>query len=162
MHVSGRQASRPVGWLAVIAIIVLLVGCDRNRAGEQVGTVVGAVGGAILGAQIGDGAVGIIGAAAGGVLGGILGRELGKELDKADAENVREAEDEALAAPAGTEVAWSTPETGNSGTVKTMNETRNAAGLPCREVRQEAQIDGETVSDSVVACKQEDGTWVLQ
>lgn len=148
--------------LAVLALVTLLVGCEQNGAGEQVGTVVGAVGGAILGAQLGDGTVGVIGAAAGGVLGGILGRELGKELDKADAENAREAEDEALAAPVGTEVAWSTPETGNSGTVKTIKETRNAAGLPCREIRQEANIDGQEIGDTVVACKTEDGTWVLQ
>ncbi len=147
---------------AVFVALLLLTGCESNRAGEQVGTVVGAVGGALLGAQLGDGFVGILGAAAGGVLGGLLGRELGKELDAADAENVEQAGDKALEAPVGTEVAWSTPETGNSGTVKTTKETRNAVGRPCREIRQDANIDGEAVSDTVVACKQEDGTWVLQ
>ena len=148
--------------LTALAVALLLAGCERNRAGEQVGTVIGAVGGALLGAQLGDGAVGLLGAAAGGVLGGILGRELGKELDAADAENVQDAGNEALDAPVGTEVAWNTPETGNSGTVKTTNETRNAAGRPCREIRQDANIDGEAVSDTVVACKQEDGSWALQ
>ncbi len=148
--------------LTVLVVLLLLAGCERNRAGEQVGTVIGAVGGALLGAQLGDGAVGILGAAAGGVLGGILGRELGKEIDAADAENIEDAGDQALEAPVGTEVAWNTPETGNSGTVKTTKETRNAVGRPCREIRQDANIDGEAVSDTVVACKQEDGTWALQ
>lgn len=158
----GIGALRFRAMLTALAVALLLAGCERNRAGEQVGTVIGAVGGALLGAQLGDGAVGLLGAAAGGVLGGILGRELGKELDAADAENVQEADDEALDAPVGTEVAWNTPETGNSGTVKTTNETRNAAGRPCREIRQDANIDGEAVTDTVVACKQEDGSWALQ
>ena len=148
--------------LASLALIGLLVGCEEHRAGEQVGTVVGATGGALLGSQLGDGAAGILGAAAGGVLGGIIGRELGKELDKADAERAQEAEAEALDAPVGTKVAWESPESGNSGSIKTPRETRNAAGRPCREVREEAEIDGEEVSSTVVACKTEGGTWVLQ
>ncbi len=148
--------------IVALALVGLLVGCEKHRAGEQVGTAVGAVGGAILGSQLGDGTVGILGATAGGVLGAIIGRELGKELDEADAARAQEAEEEALEAPVGTEVAWESPQTGNSGTVKTTRETRNAAGRPCREVRQEADIDGEEVTDTVVACKTEDGTWVLQ
>ncbi len=148
--------------VATLALVGLLAGCEENRAGERVGTVVGAAGGAILGSQLGDGATGIIGAAAGGVLGGIIGGELGKKLDEADAARAQEAEGEALQAPVGTEIAWESEETGNSGTVKTTRETRNAAGRPCREVRQKAEIDGEEVSDTVVACKTEDGTWVIQ
>ena len=154
--------SRLCNLVAILALAGLLIGCEKHRTGEQVGTAVGAVGGAILGSQLGDGTVGILGATAGGVLGGIIGRELGRELDEADAARAQEAEEEALQAPVGTEVAWESAETGNSGTVKTTRETRNAAGRPCREIRQEAEIDGEAVTETVVACKTEDGTWVLQ
>jgi surface antigen len=113
----------------VLALVIALVGCGPDQQGGNspfssflggkdatIGTVVGGLGGGLLGSQVGSGAGKVVAIGAGAVIGAALGNYLGSQLDARDKEKAGTAVDQALASPNQT-VAWSNPESGNSGTV---------------------------------------------
>jgi surface antigen len=152
---------RPIGRSVVALSLLALGACAEGGQKENIGTIAGAIGGAVIGAQFGSGTGRLIGVAAGTLLGGYLGREVGKSLDRADQTAAREAEQKAHTAPVGQQIAWSNPNSGNSGTVTPKREGQDAAGNPCREYETSITVDGKTERAIGTACKQPDGTWKI-
>lgn len=150
---------RPFGRILAAMSLLALGACADGGQKENIGTVVGAIGGAVIGAQFGSGTGRLVGVAAGTLLGGYLGREVGKSLDRADQTAAREAEQKAHTAPVGQQIAWSNPDSGNSGTVTPRREGRDMAGNTCREYETTITVDGKTERATGTACKQPDGTW---
>ena len=153
--------------MALILLACLVGGCQSGAApgtgGQAVGTkgVIGGLGGAaaggLLAAGLGASPVGIAGSI---VAGGLVGGFIGYKLDEADR---REAEQSAVRAlestPSGSNVSWSNPDSGNSGTITPTRTYQDADGQYCREYRQTLYIKGEPHQSYGTACRQPDGTW---
>jgi surface antigen len=113
----------------VLALIVGLVGCETDQGqgnsllggvlggkDATIGTLIGGLGGGLVGSQIGSGTGRVVAMGAGAVLGAALGNYIGSQLDARDKQEAGNAVNQALDSP-DHQVAWSNPESGNSGTV---------------------------------------------
>jgi surface antigen len=150
------QAPRIVS--AVLALS-LLGACENAKVGQTTGAILGGIGGGLLGSQFGGGIGRVLMTSLGAALGAYGGSELGKTLDKADKDEILKAEDKASTAPVGEAVSWSNPESGKSGTVTAVNETRDAQGRLCRDFKSTISVDGKEEVVQGTACKQADGSW---
>ncbi|OAN46685.1 hypothetical protein A6A04_06165 [Paramagnetospirillum marisnigri] len=140
----------------------LLTACAEAPTKQTMGTGIGAVGGALIGSLFGRGMGNIAATAAGGLLGAWAGSAAGKAWDKADKEKADEAFEKAHAAPVGQQVAWSNPETGNSGTVTATREGKDETGNTCREYESSITVDGQDQTVKGIACRQTDGSWAAK
>jgi surface antigen len=151
--------------LAVAAMAVFaLAACAGNGAGpkEGIGTLLGAVVGGVAGSQVGSGRGQLVATGVGTLLGAYLGNEIGKSLDRADQLYMQQAEQQALVAPVGDTIAWSNPDSGNSGTVTPVREgTHRESGEYCREFQQTVTVGGRNEEAYGTACRQADGTWQI-
>jgi len=151
--------------LAAAAVAALaLAGCAANGAGpkESIGTLLGAVVGGVAGSQVGDGRGQLVATGVGTLLGAYLGNEIGKSLDRADMLYMEQAEQQAIAAPIGETIAWSNPDSGNSGTVTPVRDgTDRESGAYCREFQQTVTVGGRSEEAYGQACRKEDGTWEI-
>ena len=151
--------------LAVAAVAVLALGaCAGNGAGpkEGIGTLLGAVVGGVAGSQVGSGSGQLVATGVGTLLGAYLGNEIGKSLDRADQLYLEQAGQRAQVAPIGETIAWSNPDSGNSGTVTAVREgTRVDTGDYCREFQQTVTVGGRTEDAYGRACQRPDGTWEI-
>ena len=151
--------------LAVAAAAALaLAGCAGNGAGpkESIGTLLGAVVGGVAGSQVGSGRGQLAATGVGTLLGAYLGNEIGKSLDRADKLYMQQAEQQATVAPINETIAWSNPDSGNSGTVRATKEGRHQeTGAYCREFQQTVTVGGRTEDAYGTACQKPDGTWEI-
>ncbi len=149
--------------LLCAAVALGLAACEGAGTKQTVGTVGGAAAGGLLGSTIGGGKGQLAATAAGALLGALAGSEVGKSLDRADQLFMRQTSQRALeTAPVGRTVAWTNPDTGNSGTVTpTRPATTTADGTPCREYQQTVTVGGKTESAYGNACRQADGSWKI-
>lgn len=145
--------------VSAILALSLLGACENAKLGQTGGAILGGVGGGLLGSQFGGGIGRVLMTSLGAALGAYAGSELGKKLDKADKEEVLKAEEKATDAPVGETVAWSNPQSGNSGTITPVAETRDASGKTCREYKSTIIVDGKEEVVNGTACKQPDGSW---
>jgi len=148
--------------VATAAALLLSVGaCESTGGPKQTGgTLLGGIGGAALGAQFGSGTGQLAGVAAGTLLGSLLGSNIGQSLDRADLVYADRANQRAETAAIGQRIAWSNPQTGNSGTITPTREGADSAtGAYCREFQQTVTIGGRTQEAFGTACRQPDGTW---
>ena len=149
---------------AAAAAALALAGCAANGAGpkESIGTLLGAVVGGVAGSQVGDGRGQLVATGVGTLLGAYLGNEIGKSLDRADMLYMEQAEQQATAAPIGETIAWSNPDSGNSGTVTPVRDgTDRESGAYCREFQQTVTVGGRSEEAYGQACRKEDGTWEI-
>lgn len=156
----GPRASRP---LAALVSGALLLGACANSGGGGSGETVGALGGAaaggLLGSQIGSGGGNIAATVAGVALGALAGRELGRRLSGTDQERASSAERAAVSR--NEQVTWSSPNSGNRGTIEPTRSYTNSDGYLCREYTHTVYVEGERETAKGVACRQSDGTWKL-
>ena len=146
--------------IAIVVVTALALGaCTQGREKEEFGTILGGVGGAVAGAQFGKGTGRVAAAAAGTLIGAFIGREVGKSLDKTDMAADNQAQNYAYTAPIGEKIAWSNPESGNSGTVTPRREGTDTSGNYCREYQQTITVGGKTEQAHGTACRQPDGSW---
>ena len=154
--------------ITTLLAAAMLAGCASSGDGPgqfganktTVGGLLGGIGGAVAGAQFGSGRGRLAAVAAGTLIGALVGSEVGKSLDKADQQQAYHAQQQAQAAPIGQTIAWSNPESGNSGTVTPVREGRIAStGEYCREFQQNVQVGGQTQQAYGTACRQPDGSW---
>lgn len=145
--------------VSALLALSLLGACENAKVGQTTGAILGGVGGGLLGSQFGGGIGKVLMTSLGAALGAYAGSELGKTLDKADKEEVMKAEEKAGDAPIGETVAWSNPQSGKSGTVTPVGETRDAQGRTCREFKSTIRVDGKDEEVTGTACKQPDGSW---
>lgn len=145
--------------VAVAAIALALAGCSSK--GPTTGQVYGTAGGAVVGAGIGR-VVGeytmrstLVGAAVGAVVGFAAGTYADPPAaEKHAAATIKAAED-------GQPVAWSTDK-GNRGAVTpTGTQFADRSGRPCRTLKQEVTMRGDSATREVTACREGDGTWVV-
>lgn len=145
--------------ISAILALSLLGACENAKLGQTTGTILGGIGGGILGSQFGGGIGRVLMTSLGAALGAYAGSELGKTLDKADKEEILRAEDKASTGPVGETVAWSNPDSGKSGTVTPVNETRDAQGRLCRDFKSTILVNGKEEEVTGTACKMPDGSW---
>ncbi|MBO6785146.1 MAG: glycine zipper 2TM domain-containing protein [Alphaproteobacteria bacterium] len=147
----------------LVAAAMLLAACAQDGSQNQTaGTIVGGIAGAVLGSQVGGGSGRIVATAVGTLAGALIGNEIGKSLDRNDKAAMRDAEQQAHAAPVGETVAWSNPDSGNSGTVTPVREGRsNQTGAYCREYQTTVTVDGRQEEAFGTACQQPDGSWKI-
>lgn len=129
---------------------------------QNVGALGGAVIGGVLGSQVGGGSGRLWATGAGAVLGGLAGSEIGKSLDRADHAYMNQAYSKAMTAPAGQNITWSNPDSGNSGSYNTIRTGRdNSTGTMCREYQQTIKVGGKTQQGVGTACQNADGSWQI-
>lgn len=149
---------------AMIASIGL-AGCESLQSAgtkQTVGAASGAVIGGILGAQVGDGKGQLWATGIGVLIGGLVGSEVGRSLDKADIAYANRANNQAHSAPIGETIAWSNPESGNSGSVTPTREGKaEETGNYCREYQQTIFVGGREETGYGIACEQPNGDWQI-
>lgn len=159
--------------LSILIVTSLLTACANQGGGygqsgmpqlnkQTGGTVAGAVLGGVLGSNIGGGKGQLWATGAGALLGALVGSEIGKSLDRADQAYANRAFGQATSAPVGQEIAWSNPESGNSGTYVVNRTGRTADNRSCREFTQTIMIGGRAEQGVGVACQNPDGSWAIQ
>jgi surface antigen len=141
-----------------------LVGCATSggQSGiskEQAGMVIGGVLGGYLARDIGGGkeeetAAIIIGTLAGAAIGGAIGRSM-DDVDRLKTGTTLET------VRTGVSSQWVNPDNGNQFTV-TPTQTMITQTGPCRNFTINAAIDGTDQAVSGVACRQNDGSWLIQ
>lgn len=149
---------------ATVAVVVALAGCESGGKGpgtkETFGTLGGAALGGLLGSQIGSGKGRLAATAVGVLLGAYAGNSLGKSLDRADKAYASQAQQKAYQAPMQQSIAWSNPQSGNSGTFTPVREGRNnTTGEYCREYQNTINVGGKSEKAYGRACRQPDGSW---
>lgn len=124
------------------------------------GAILGGAGGALAGSQFGKGTGQIAMTAVGTLLGAFVGSQVGESLDRADHTYANQAGQNAFeTARSGQAVAWSNPDSGNSGTVTPTRTYEPAPGQYCREYQQTITVGGKKQQSVGTACRQPDGTW---
>ncbi len=152
--------------LTVCALVLSLTACTQAGAGsggiskQTGGSVLGGIGGAVAGAQFGKGKGNLAMTAVGTLLGAFIGSEVGSSLDRADETHARQAGNTAFeTARTNQPVAWSNPDSGNSGTITPVRTYEPAPGQYCREYQQVITVGGKKEQSFGTACRQPDGAW---
>ena len=145
-------------WLAVIALIVLLPGCqtaDTRRTGGLIGSIAGSIGASYLGRYLGGGVVGsIVTAIAGGIGGYYVGSAIGGVLGKDDTQRMADASQKAF--ETNQTQTFSSPDSGLAGRAEVVQSSPPTAqqNKECKTIRQTVVLkDGKTVTEDVVSCK---------
>ena len=152
--------------LAAFVGLVLLAGCAGSPSfgdlgpKQTVGALAGAGAGALAGSQIGGGRGKLVATSVGTLLGAVVGSSVGKSLDRADRIAAGQAQFQALEfAPAGQQVAWRNPDSGNFGSVTPTRTYGVGGGQVCRDYSHNATIDGRLERVSGTACRDATGQW---
>ncbi len=138
---------------------VLVTGCaSRQGEQEQAGMIIGGLLGGAIGSQVGGGdgrtAAIIAGTLAGAAIGGSIGRTM-DDVDRANTAGALET------VRTGVSSRWRNPDSGYSYAV-TPTRTYEASAGPCREYTIDAVVAGEEEKVYGTACRQRDGSWVVQ
>ena len=149
---------------AAFAIVLAVASCSQDagpneRGGVVIGAILGGLAGAVWG---GSGTEQVFWTVAGAAGGALIGGWIGSSLDEEDQRRHYQARRQATSAPVGEPISWSNPDSGNSGRVTPVAETRNTEGEYCREFTETIEVDGDTRQGTGLACRQSDGTWVIQ
>ena len=159
------RGSRALG-AGLVAVSLLMTSCAtlQQTYEDNPKAVLGSVAGAVVGGGIAALAHGnpaaIVAATVGGAL---LGGYVGHKLDDRDKRMAAEAAQRAFeSGRTGEAVAWSNPDSGNSGSVTPTQTYQIASGQYCRRYTQEITIGGEQHQTYGTACRQPDGTWQVQ
>ena len=151
-------------YLALAAALLTTTACaDLEGVGpkEGFGTLGGAAVGGLLGSMVGGGTGKLAATAGGTLIGALVGHSIGSSLDKADEMYLERSTYTALNhRKIGKRVAWSNPETGSRGNVRTISEDRSN-GSYCREYQQTVTIGGRSEAVFGRACRQDDGSWQI-
>lgn len=142
---------------ASLAIAGSAAACN-TPSGSTVGGVAGAGLGGLLGSQFGSGTGQIAAIIGGAMIGGLLGSTVGDYMDEQDQQQAQIATQQAVASP-GQQVAWSNPQTGNSGTVQTTAPVQYAPQTNCSKYYQTVYVNGRSETIEGWACQKADGVW---
>jgi surface antigen len=144
--------------IAAFAALSLGLGaCENMNTGQTVGSLGGAAAGGLLGSQIGGGSGQLAATAVGTLVGALAGGKLGGYLQGNDQRTATEAEQTAVSQ--GEPIQWSSPETGNRGTIEPTRTYQDQTGQTCREYQHTVYVGGRAEQARGNACQQPDGTW---
>lgn len=144
--------------MVVAAMALLAAGCSSKPTDGQI---YGTVGGAALGAGIGRAvaATATQGTWVGALGGAVVGLAVGTAMDPPAEE--KHARATIQTAETGQPVSWRT-EKGSKGSVSaTGAQYTDRSGRPCRPLKQDMTIAGESTVRDVAACQAKDGTWIV-
>lgn len=145
--------------MAVLLLSAMLSGCaghafpTKTAVGAGAG---GAAGGALAAALGGKNPLLIAG---GSLVGLLVGAVAGNALDQRDA-TLERAATQAFRSPPGTQVPWSSPRTGQQGTI-TSGVWGLDQGLPCRTFTMQVFLENRMQEVTGCAIPRNDGTWEL-
>lgn len=148
--------------VVLIIFAFLLVGCTQPMGSKEgVGTILGATAGAALGSNVGKGQGNVVAIAIGTLAGALFGQEIGRSLDRADRIAMGQNAQYSLEYSRSNETTrWHNPDSGNSGSMTPLR-TYQQTGQYCREYRQTVIVGGERQNAYGTACRQPDGSWVI-
>jgi surface antigen len=142
----------------ILAGVLATSGCANPPTHEQEGMVIGSILGGLLGTQVGQGHGRTAAIIAGTMIGAFIGGSVGRSMDDTDRlkaahtlESVR----------TGVPSTWRNPDTGNQYSV-VPTRTYNTGSGPCREYTIDAMIGGQREQVYGTACRQPDGSWLVQ
>lgn len=146
--------------VAMLAIVALASGCaQRSWTGGDTGAVLGGVVGGAAGHQIGGGSGKTLATVAGAIAGSVLGRRLGRNMSGTD----RNRFGSTLAANGvGNTSHWTNNNTRDSYQVTPTSDNYTRNNQTCRKFRMRANVEGRKDHVNGTACRQPDGTWVVQ
>ena len=141
----------------------LLVGCTRHMGTKEgTGTLLGATAGAVLGSNVGKGKGNVMAIAIGTLAGALFGQEIGRSLDRADRIAMGQNAQYSLEHTRTNETTrWNNPDSGNSGAMTPTRTYQQPTRKYCREYRQTVIIGGVKQNAYGTACRQADGSWVI-
>ena len=140
-------------------VFLALAGCATNRGQqEQAGMVIGGVLGGVLGSQVGDGRGRTAAIIAGTMIGAAIGGSIGESMDEVDRMRTAQTLESVRT---GVHSEWTNPDTGNRYTVVPTRTYETSSG-PCREYTIDARIGGKEDQVYGTACRQADGSWMVQ
>lgn len=144
---------------SILMVSVLLTGCaSQSGDQEQAGMVIGGLLGGALGSQIGGGDGRTAAIIAGTLAGAAIGGSIGRTMDDVDRANTASALETVRT---GVSTRWRNPDSGNSYSVTPTRTYESSAG-PCREYTIDAVIAGREEKVVGIACRERDGSWVVQ
>jgi surface antigen len=139
----------------------LFSACSDNFNKQSSGTLIGGVAGGLLGTQFGKGDGRLVATGIGALAGALIGGQVGKGLDEQDQKMLKRSSHQALEfSPAGKQVAWTNPDSGNSGAL-TPTRTFKSGSNYCREYTQQVMIGNQMEKAFGTACRQPDGSWKI-
>lgn len=153
--------------LALSAALLLgpaLSACQsiRSNPNQTAGALGGAALGGFVGSQFGGSAEWTAAATGLGVLlGAALGSEVGSALDERDRRQMAMAQRRAYAAPVGETIRWNNPNSGNSGTITSIQDGYHPSGQYCRRFRTTVTIGGRLEEATGTACRNAVGEWEI-
>jgi surface antigen len=151
----------------VLLLCVGLPGCEqlgigKGDVGSALGAGFGGYGGGWLGSQVGSGAGQTVATIAGASMGALFGSAIGRKLVEGDLNLMGQATQQTLeTSPTGSATAWRNPDTGRAGSV-VAGPSYEQDSRPCRPFEQTLAIDGQLERAKGAACRNPDGTWVVQ
>lgn len=150
--------------ILLLILSLLIAGCAQQAGPkESVGTLLGATAGAILGSNVGKGKGNIVAIAIGTLAGATFGREIGSSLDRADRRAMGENAQYSLEHTKSNETTrWDNPDSKHSGTMTPIRTYQETAGQYCREYRQTVTVGNQEQEAYGTACRQPDGSWLIQ
>jgi surface antigen len=144
--------------VSLTSVSLVLASCTSVPTREEQGVIIGGIVGGVLGHQIGDGSgqtlATIVGTLAGAAIGGSIGRNM-DETDKLKAAHALET------VRTGVSTAWVNPDSGYEYTFVPTQTVESGSG-PCREYTMKAVIGDKTEKIYGTACRQADGSWLVQ
>jgi surface antigen len=148
----------------VMISALVLPGCTQNMGPKEgVGTLLGAGAGAVAGSNIGKGKGNVVAIAIATLAGAFFGQEIGRSLDRADRIAMGQNAQYSLEYTKTNETTtWQNPDSGNAGAMTPVRTYQEPTGQYCREYRQEVMIAGKQQQAYGNACRQPDGTWIIQ
>ena len=106
-----------------------------------------------------------VGTGVGAAAGGLIGNRIGDWLDKNHHQTAADTAARAAEVPTGQRVSWAHRDilgnvTASGWASPTANATRRADGRLCRPIHEEATQGGQTRTDNLTLCKNDQGAWV--
>jgi surface antigen len=140
-------------------VVSLFVSCASSRGeNEAGGMIIGGILGGVLGHEIGKGHGRTMATVIGAMIGTTIGGNVGRSMDKIDRIKVSHSLESVRT---GVETRWVNPDSGYEyRVVPTRTYQRNKT--PCREYTVDAKIGGNTEQIYGTACRQADGSWIVQ
>jgi surface antigen len=143
----------------VLSVLFLFNGCASQRGDNDTGgMIIGGILGGVLGHEIGRGHGRTAATVLGAMIGTTIGGNIGRSMDESDQIKVSHSLETVRS---GVETQWRNPDTGYEYRVVPTN-TYYTNNSPCREYTIDAQIGGKTEQIVGTACRQEDGSWLVQ
>ncbi|MBS0528453.1 MAG: hypothetical protein JSS22_03545 [Proteobacteria bacterium] len=142
--------------LLILAVALILCGCDVTGSTEGPGTLTGAYSGTASGDPSYDRAAAAVTAAA---LGGLIGPKLGSGLNDEDRRLAYQAQIDALQhGAAGAPISWRNAETGHRGNI-VAGPLYDLKGAKCRGYSHTVTMGDQLETVRKTACRNADGSW---